>query len=228
MILVKIASIPNRIRQLESTICKLLDDVDQVDVYLNNYLTVPQFLNQPKIQVFTSQEYGDKGDIGKFFQIEHASGYVLTLDDDLFYPDNYVQTMINKIDFYNRRAFVCVHANQLPKHKLSSYYQNKLGIHFEGALEEDTRVDIPGTGTLGFHTEKVKLTSDIFIRPNMTDIWLAIHAKDNGIPIICVRRKSLWLTQARGEEFNRSIYKSSLNNDSYQTHVINTSLLVVE
>jgi hypothetical protein len=195
MILVKIASIPNRVKQLENTIYKLLNNVDQVDVYLNNYSAVPQLLNKPKIKVFTSQEYGDIGDIGKFFQIEYASGYVLTIDDDLIYPDNYVQTMIKKIDFYNKRAFVCVHANLLPKFELSSYYKDKRGLHFESALEEDQRVDIPGTGTLGFHTDEVTVTSEIFIRPNMTDIWLAIHANDNGIPIICVERKALGLNK---------------------------------
>jgi len=223
MILVKIASIPSRVRQLESTIGKLLGLVDRVEVYLNKYLAVPQFLNQPKIQVFTSQEYGDRGDIGKFFQIEQAAGYVLTIDDDLIYPDNYIQTMVNKIDFYNRRAFVCVHANILPQFALSSYYQDKVGLHFEGVLEEDKRVDIAGTGTLGFHTDVIKLTSDIFLKSNMTDIWLGVYAKNKDIPIICIERAAGWLSQARGEAFERSIYNLCVNNDGYQTSVINKS-----
>ena len=218
MILVKIASIPSRVRQLESTIGKLLSLVDRVEVYLNNYLAVPQFLNQLKIQVFTSQEYGDRGDIGKFFQIEQATCYVLTIDDDLIYPDNYIQTMINKIDFYNRRAFVCVHANILPQFALSSYYQDKLGLHFEGVLEEDKRVDIPGTGTLGFHTDVIKLTLDIFLKSNMTDIWLGVYAKNKDIPII---------SQARGEAFKQSIYNLCVNNDVYQTSLINKSFELV-
>ena len=57
----------------------------------------------------------------------------------------------------------------------------------------------------------------------MTDIWLATHAKDNDIPIICIERTARWLTQARGEAFEHSIYKLCVSNDSYQTHVINKS-----
>jgi len=221
MIFVKIASIPVRIKQLEETIFKLLNQVDRFDVYLNNYPAIPEFLQHPKVRIFTSQEYGDRGDTGKFFQIEDVSGYVLTIDDDLIYPENYIQTMINKIDFYKRNVFICVHGNILPKHKLSSYYRDKIGVHFEVSLQKDQQVDIPGTGTLGFHTDRIKFSSDIFIMSNMTDIWLGLYAKKNNIPIICLERQHKWLSQARGEEFQHSIYKSSINNDSYQTFVIN-------
>jgi hypothetical protein len=223
MITIKIASIPDRVMQLEQTIYQFLKQADKIEVYLNNYAVIPQFLIHGKIQVFTSAEYGDRGDIGKFFQIEHASGYVLTIDDDLIYPDDYVQKMTGKIDLCNRKSFICVHANRLPQNKLTSYYRDKLGIHFEKALDNDTQVEIPGTGTLGFHTDLIKLTSDIFIKPNMTDLWLAIYAKNKGIPIICMARAKNWLLQARGQEFMKSIYKSAINDDSYQTSLINES-----
>lgn len=221
MITAKIASIPERISQLEITIQFFLHHVDRLDVYLNNYPSVPDFLKAPKIQVFTSQDSGDKGDIGKFYQIDSVSGYVLTLDDDLIYPEDYIHKMVEKIDHYQRNAFICVHANLLPKHKLSSYYQDKLGIHFEKKLERDTRVHIPGTGTLGFHTDNIKLSQSIFLVPNMTDIWLAVYAHENKIPIISIERQDNWLLQARGKEFSRSIYQSSFKNDTYQTELLN-------
>lgn len=227
MITIKIASIPDRIIQLEQTIYQFLKQADKIEVYLNNYTVIPQFLIQDKIQVFTSAEYGDRGDIGKFFQIEHAFGYVLTIDDDLIYPDDYVQKIIQKIDLYNRKSFICVHANRLPPNPLTSYYQDKIGIHFEKALENDTQVDIPGTGTLGFHTDLIKLTSDIFIKPNMTDLWLALYAKNKGIPIICIERTSNWLLQARGKAFIESIYKSSIKNDSFQTCLLNQAFALI-
>jgi hypothetical protein len=223
MIIIKIASIPDRIKQLERTIDQFLKYADKIEVYLNNYVTPPPFLSHFKIKIFMSEEYGDIGDIGKFFQIENATGYVLTIDDDLIYPDDYVEKIIAKIDQYERQAFICVHANVLPHYKLSSYYQDKIGIHFEKSLEKDRQVDIPGTGTLGFHTDLIRFRSEIFIKPNMTDIWLAIHAKNKGIPIICIERMNKWLLQARGQEFMESIYTSSIGDDSYQTSLINES-----
>lgn len=221
MITVKIASIPERILQLELTINSFLNYVDKLEVYLNNYPAVPSFLKRPKIQIFTSQESGDRGDIGKFHQIDRATGYILTIDDDLIYPEDYVHTMVKKIDYYHKKTFICVHANLLPSHKLASYYQDKLGVHFEKKLEKDIKATIPGTGTLGFHTDYIKLSQGIFLVPNMTDIWLAVHAHENNIPIMCIERENNWLLQARGKEFNRSIYQSSFKNDAYQTELLN-------
>lgn len=219
------ASISERITQLESTINQFLKHVDKIEVYLNNYKFIPRFLDHKKIQVFTSLKTGDKGDIGKFYQIEQTSDYVLTIDDDLIYPEDYVSKIVQKIDHYDKKAFICVHGNLLPKQKLASYYKDKVGLYFERALEQDQIVDVPGTGTLGYHTENIKLTLDIFAKPNMTDLWLAIYAKENNIPVICVERGDNWISQARGENFRRSIYHSSHKDDNYQTYLINNFFL---
>lgn len=221
MITVKIASIPERISQLEATIESFLKKVDSIQVYLNNYSFIPSFLNHRKICVFTSQEYGDIGDIGKFYQIEQQNGYILTIDDDLIYPSDYVDFMVRKIDFYQRKALICVHGNILPKQKMTSYYKDKQGVHFEKELENDIKVDVPGTGTLGFHTENIKISQQIFLSPNMSDIWLAVHAKKNDISIISMERANDWVLQARGEAFQRSIYQTSFQKDTYQTLVVN-------
>ncbi|KTD59276.1 hypothetical protein [Legionella shakespearei] len=226
MITVKIASIPERISQLEVTIENFLKKVDEIQVYLNNYSSIPSFLNHKKICVFTSQEYGDIGDIGKFYQIEQQNGYILTIDDDLIYPPDYVDSMVRKIDFYQRKTLICVHGNILPKQKLTSYYKDKQGVHFEKELESDIKVDVPGTGTLGFHTDHIKISREIFLSPNMTDIWLAIYAKENDISIISMKRSKDWLIQARGEAFQRSIYQKSFQKDTYQTSVVNNVFLV--
>lgn len=226
MITLKIASIPARISQLAPTIENFLNKVNIIQVYLNNYKAIPSFLEHEKIHVFMSQDYGDLGDIGKFYQIEKVSGYLLTIDDDLIYPSNYVDCMINKIDAYQRKALICVHGNILPRHKLSSYYKDKKGLHFERALIKDTLVDVPGTGTLGFHTEALKISQKIFLSINMSDIWLAVYAKRNNIPIISIERSKHWIVQARGEAFEKSIYQSSFQKDTNQTKIINDTFFI--
>lgn len=226
MITAKIASIPERISHLESVINVLLKQVDKIQVYLNNYQSIPGFLQHKNIQVFISQKTGDKGDIGKFYEIEEVAGYVFTLDDDLIYPPNYVQTLIDKIETYQRKAFLCIHANILPKGKISSYYKDKRGIHFQRQLEKDLLVDIPGTGTLAFHTDHIKISQNIFLLPNMSDIWLAIYAKQNNIPIVSISRPNLWLRQAKGKAFEKSIYNNYNLNDAYQTDIVNKELIL--
>lgn len=85
---------------------------------------------------------------------------------------------------------------------------------------------MPGTGTLGFHTDNIRISREIFLSPNMTDIWLAIYAKENDISIISMKRSKDWLIQARGEAFQRSIYQNSFQKDTYQTSVVNNVFLV--
>jgi len=228
VITAKIASIPERVHQLERTIGLFLEQVDIIEVYLNNYDNVPAFLQHENVHIFTSQEFGDRGDIGKFYQIEKASGYIFTLDDDLIYPTDYVTKLVDKIDIYNRSAFICAHANILPKRKISSYYKDKQGIHFAKQLAKDTPADIPGTGTLAFHSDNIKLNQTIFLTPNMSDIWLAIYAKQNNIPIISVSRSNLWIKQATGNAFEKSIYNAYNGNDGYQTNLVNKELIQPE
>lgn len=115
MITAKIASIPERISQLELTVNFFLNHVDKLEVYLNNYPIVPVFLKRPEIQIFTSQENGDRGDVGKFYQVESARGYIFTIDDDLIYPPDYISTMIKKIDHYERKHLFV---------SMPIYYQN--------------------------------------------------------------------------------------------------------
>ncbi|ASQ47047.1 hypothetical protein [Legionella clemsonensis] len=228
MITAKIASIPERVHQLELTIKLFLEQVDKIEVYLNNYDNVPVFLRHKNIQIFTSQEFGERGDIGKFYQVERAFGYIFTLDDDLIYPADYVSTLVDKIDTYKRKALICAHANILPKRKISSYYKDKQGIHFAKKLVKDTLADIPGTGTLAFHTDNIKLNHTIFLTPNMSDIWLAIYAKQNNIPVISVSRPDLWIKQAIGNAFEKSIYAFYHRNDAYQTNIVNKELIQLQ
>jgi len=61
----------------------------------------------------------------------------------------------------------------------------------------------------------------------MSDIWLAIYAKQNSIPIISVSRHDLWIKQATGKAFEKSIYNSYNRNDFYQTDIVNKELIEI-
>ncbi|WP_422824221.1 glycosyltransferase [Xenorhabdus thailandensis] len=41
----------------------------------------------------------------------NKTGYLFTLDDDLIYPPDYIEKLIEKIEKYERNVFICVHGN---------------------------------------------------------------------------------------------------------------------
>jgi len=221
-IIASLASIPQRIDALEKVINSIIDQFDIVNVYLNGYLKVPHFLYHNKIQIFASDVYGNIGDIGKFFPLQDCSGYLFTLDDDLLYPADYAKIMISKICQYNHSAFVCVHANTLPKNLiLHSYYKDKKMTLFSKKRWQDMKVNIPGTGTLAFHSSLYKVNMEDFPLPNMTDIWLYKISKERNIPVICIKRKRRWITSLIHGEDQYSISGRTRNQDEQITQIVN-------
>ncbi|MCX7125357.1 MAG: hypothetical protein NTU49_06350 [Gammaproteobacteria bacterium] len=221
-IIASLASIPQRIDALEKVINSTIDQFDIINVYLNEYLTVPSFLYHNKIRIFASDIYENIGDVGKFFPLQGCLGYLFTLDDDLLYPPDYAKTMISKILQYNRSAFICVHANTLPKNsKLRSYHKNRKVTHFSKKLKRDKIVDIPGTGTLAFHSSLYQIKMEDFTLPNMTDIWLYKIAKERNIPVISVERKRRWVTSLIPETDPYSIFTRTQNRDEKITLIAN-------
>lgn len=220
-IIASIASIPTREKYLEITINSIIDNVDILHVFLNGYEIVPSFLIHSKIQLYSSDNFGDMADIGKFYPLTKAKGYLFTLDDDLEYPVNYVERMIDKIKYYKYKNFICVHGNLLPSKKLFSYYKEKKGIHFAKELQRDLAVDIPGTGTLAFHSSLYAVDLDHFPSPFMTDIWLYKIAKERNIPVIAISRKHMWIKPLIREISDDSIYARYHMNDAVPTNLIN-------
>lgn len=217
-----IASIQQRESTLKKTLETIIDQFDIVNVYLNGYKNTPTFLQHKKIKIFDSANYKNIGDSGKFFPLQDCTGYLFTLDDDLSYPSNYVDTIVTKIQQYQHNAFICVHGNKLPKNtKLTSYYQDKQGIHFAKSLEQDLEVDIPGTGTLAFHSSLHQVNMKDFPLPNMSDIWLYKIASEKKIPVVAIKRKNLWITPLITGEDQHSIYNKTHKNDRRVTQIIN-------
>jgi len=108
-----LAAIPSRTESLHKVILSILPQADAVNVYLNGFETVPQFLYHPKIHCYKSQEeVGDLGDAGKFYRVASLKGYIFTVDDDLVYPKDYAETLIRQIERFKRKAVITCHGRR--------------------------------------------------------------------------------------------------------------------
>lgn len=204
-----LASIPSRIPQLQKTIESLLPQMDRINVFLNNYTTVPDFLNNEKIQL----EFGDNslGDAGKFFWANTTHDYHFICDDDIIYAPDYADKMIKKIDKYGRMAVIGVHGINLRFTPITDYNSSTERFSFHSALENDTLVHILGTGTIAYYGQAIKVSLNDFKEKNMADIFFALLGQNQKVSFISIEREKRWLVQQKTPNSIFSEMSSSIN-----------------
>jgi glycosyltransferase involved in cell wall biosynthesis len=213
------ASFPARRVMLEQTVASIIPQVDFLNVYLNGYDETPGFLRNAKIQVIHSREYGDLRDNGKFFFLDSVPwGYHFTIDDDIVYPHDYVQKMVLKIEQYNRKAIVGCHGVVFAA-PFVEFMKGRQVFHFKCGLASDRLVNLLGTGTTAYHVGAISLSRIDFREPGMADLWLAVAAKRQKVPMIAIERAEAWL-RPLAEADASSLYSQALNHSQLQTSIV--------
>lgn len=183
------AAIPRRMYSLERTVESLLPQCDHLMLYLNDFSYVPDFLKHDKIQIV----HGDNSRRGstKFFWADKVRGFILTVDDDLIYPPDYAEAMTTAIDRY--KCIVGAHGNKLKLGKIDNYHRDRTVLDGRKELKEDTFVDIIGTGTIGFHTDDIKICMADIDLPDMEDIAVFKHSYNHSYAKVIVAHPDGWL-----------------------------------
>lgn len=223
-IIAGIASVPNRFNALKNTIASLYNQVDELHIYLNGYKGTYSWMMQPKIAVYRSQDYGDRGDAGKFFNAEKSNGYYFSCDDDLIYPSDYVKKTIEKIELYNRKSIVSYHGRCYNRLVIKSYYKDASRLfHCLHDVRKDEGVHFGGTGVMALHTDTCTITKDILPLKfmNMADIHIGIFAQKNKIHIKVLSHKAGWIKPQNILRDRENIYMKHRLNDFTQTQLVN-------
>ncbi|GJD12814.1 hypothetical protein Gasu2_68830 [Galdieria sulphuraria] len=183
-----------RIQLLYDSLYSLAPQVDVIYLYLNDYEYIPPFLHIGFIQIVSSSESSDLGDIGKFY-VTPYSDYHFTLDDDIIYPWDFVMAMIRCYASLPQPCLLGVYGVMLDQEKLfrQDYFQSRTVISLEMAVSHPCRVNIIGT-------EK-----------NMADIYISMQAKIRNISLFIVNRSSYWLIEQRKDGIP-SIYEDVIRN----------------
>jgi len=209
---VNIASLVERKEQLINTINSLVNQVDEVNVCLNNYLEPP--LEHPKVNYFYSDNVF--GDAGKFMFLDNFEGYYFTCDDDICYPPTYIQDTITEIDKF---GLVTYHGRTFLNFPIESYYRSPaIRNRCLDKWEWTEPVTIGGTGVMGFRTDKFKPPFRIFEAPNMSDIWLSCYAKEQGQKVWGLKHSKEYFTY---QEVPNTIYEDKVDNCEFETSVVN-------
>lgn len=207
----------NRKESLLKTIESIYNFADIINISLNLYPEIPHQLIDSKINIILTDN--TKGDAYKFYNLVNSDGYFFTIDDDIIYPPNYTDYLIQKVEKYNRKKVVTLHGRFFNNFPIASYYHSwKNFYHCMDTLNEDSIVQIGGTGVMCFHTNLLKVDIDYFKKPNMADVWIGKYCYENNIGIICVEHNKNFL---KLQEVGETIYETYKKSDDIQTKIVN-------
>lgn len=221
MVTAQIASIPDRERLLEKTINSLLPQVDILNIMLNNYPYIPSFCFKDKVNAACFDN--SKGDAAKFHALESVQGYIFTCDDDLVYPHNYVERMVNELKKHENKVILTCHGrimNDKPVH--SSYTDRIAAFHWRDEQLKSVQLDIGGTGVMAWHSDAFFPDIDDIKIKNMADIWIAKFAKEQGVKIMLCPHKEDWIQYLHPERIAPTIWDEHYLKPEAQTKLYNS------
>lgn len=214
------ATIPDRRDIILRSAKSICSQVDELVIYVNsiNMTDDPVYKKLPEnCRVIFG---ADIGDIGKFIECEKWEGYVLTVDDDLLYPENYVEHSILKVDEYERKAVISYHGRILSTPVKSYYKAKEKYFNFANTLEKDTYVNQVGTGVMCLHASCI---TDVFApfdftMPNMSDLIFSAVMLSMGVPLVVAEHYRGWIKQL---PVKWTIGGLQYDNDEVETNFVN-------
>jgi hypothetical protein len=218
-----VASIPRREKMLEITINSIINQIDILNVYLNNYKHIPNFLKNKKINIIRSQDFGDLGSNGKFFATDKVEGYYFTLDDDIIYNKNYVNYLVDSIDKYKRKAIVGLHGS-IFKNNAIDFYKDRFKWNFQSENDTDRIVNLLGTGVLAYHTSTLSINISDFTVKNKSDVQFCVICKKKNIPFICLKRDALYCLDQMDKDYHLTLCHQNAKNHSLENFLLKENM----
>ena len=206
-----IASVKEREKSLKIVLKRIYDQVDKIELILNFYDSVPEWLkDKQKIVCHLNKENRHAHD--SIWSYVPESGYCFVMDDDLMYPQDFCEKLILAIERHERHAVCTAHGSNLIL-PASDYLDARRTYGFSDRQDRDIFNDLCGVGCCAFHTDTFgdkQPSLQNFPIPFMRDLYFSLHCKKNNVSIVNVQRPSQWILplQTPGE----TVYEATLNN----------------
>jgi hypothetical protein len=220
-----IATMASRIETFRKVLPLIYNQVEHVFVYLDGYSVPPSFLaNFDRVTVCRAEDVGDLHCNSRYLCLQDLGTptVVVMVDDDIIYPPDYVDRLVEALQHVEGKAIVGVHGRIfLPPHQ--SYARHVHTMHFKHQLDQARHVHELGTGTCAFISSNFGIDPSEWGRSDMDDIDVAIEAQRRGLPRIAVARAAGWLMPC-AEHQPDSLWARTLIDDSEQSRRMRTLL----
>lgn len=213
-----LATYPAREMNLPQIVAAILPQCDVLDVYLNEYEHVPECLRHERIVVTMGKDTGGNlKDNGRFYNCGlYPDGYHVFVDDDIFYPPDYVAKLTQGIRRFGYRTIVGLHGTTY-REPVSSYLRDRSVLPFY-ARTPSALVDQLGTGTTAYHTSTFMADLAAFETEGVADLWFARQAAEKGVPMLALAREKDWLVAM--PEIGETIFRQMQRDDSKESALL--------
>ncbi len=193
--IVNMATYPARkIETLCASIASLHAQSDKINLVLNEYTQAPPELAQfSKVNAIIPSE--DLKDAGKFYPITGAEDDIFLCDDDILYPPNYCELLMQVYArFKNYNPIIGVHG-VIYSDFFDGTTSARLVYPFFAELASHKLVNQLGTGTL--HCKGFQMPSFYFMETSQkfVDLRFAVHSFRHNYPMICMARGDQWMQE---------------------------------
>jgi hypothetical protein len=220
------ATMPSRWKSFRIALPHILNQVDRLYLYLDKYTHIPAEIIAEKKIIPVLPETAEKSltTSGKFacFKTITEPFLFFGFDDDIIYPQGYVNHMAAALYRHNYRALVGIHANVYPI-PCPSYVRKRKVLHFKESLPMDCVVDELGTGTVAFHSRCISINPDAWVLNRHADLMLMIEGLRQEVPRIAVRRPWRFLRPIK-ECQKDSVYVDVRSNDRVETKILQKAM----
>jgi len=197
-------SLKSRVNNLNIILPNILKQCDVLHINTIGYnLDKNEIIskNKEKIILHHFDSLGSEGRL-LYYNDYDENTYYFTIDDDIFYPENYSNKLVDFLNV-NQKSIVCVHGSNL-KNINENDYRLRDVIHFKSKLEKSSLVQFPGVGTSCFKKNVININQSDFKIKNMSDVYIGVLAKEQNIKIYAIDREEYWLKPLN--EYNERIY----------------------
>lgn len=224
-IIATMATFKLRIDSLKDSVDSIINQVDELIIYLNDYDEVPTFLIHEKIKVYLGKECdGNIKAKGKFYKCSEINGFHVSIDDDLIYPSNYIETYLSKMAEYDNKVII-TSLGKITKPNSKNYYSDILfGYHFQRETLNDYSVHMGGTGVMMYHTDTFKPSYEEIENGGFIDLFIGKQALKQRIPIISIKHEANWIcfNEKENKRLGSTLFEQGKKDHSEQTNIMNS------
>lgn len=200
MIEAGMAVIPHRFINLKQSIPGILKQVDKLYIHINKYKgETPSILNNDKIVLSTSRE--NKNAFMKMKGMSSSEAdYFFTMDDDILYPEDYVEKMVQEANNFGGYSVISVHGGRFnPNKKMIGFVNRRKMYSFWDAQKKTVQIMMPGNGTCCYprrtFLDLESFNEGLHKYSDIDDVYMMCWIHKNGFRIHTVKRGKGWLKQ---------------------------------